>query len=49
MDNILLIIAGLVAASCFFGATFYLISVTTQIKYSKTERVEPSEDPDAIE
>ncbi len=49
MDNIILIIAGLVAASCFFGATFYLVSVSSQIKYSNTKRIDPLEDLDAIE
>ena len=48
-DNILLVIAGLAAASCFFGAAVYLLSVSNEIKASKNEKVVVAEYPDAIE
>ena len=49
IDNILLIIIGFVAASCFFGAALYLMSMSNQIKYPNSKNVEAVTDPDTIE
>jgi hypothetical protein len=48
-DNILLVIAGLAAASCFFGAAVYLLSVSNEIKVSKNEKITVVEYLDSIE
>lgn len=48
-DNILLVIAGLAAAFCFFGAAVYLLSVSNQIKVLKNEKINVIEYLDSIE
>ena len=47
--NILLIVAGLVGVSCFFGAVFYLMSVANEIKIVKTETPAVAEAADLID
>jgi hypothetical protein len=48
-DNILIAIAGLAAASCFFGAAVYLLSVSNEIKVSKNEKITVVEHLDSLE
>ena len=48
-NNILLILAGLVGVSCFFGAVFYLMSVANEIKIVKTETPAVAEVADPID
>lgn len=47
-DNILLVIAGLAAAACFFGAAVYLLTVSNEIKASKNEKIIVEEYLDAV-
>jgi len=47
--NIILIVAGLVGVSCFFGAAFYLMSVANEIKVVKTETPVVAEAADPID
>jgi hypothetical protein len=49
IDNLLLIIGGLAAASCFAGAAVYLMSVFNQTQYSNSKNNETLEDLDTIE
>ena len=48
-SNILLIVAGLVGVSCFFGAAFYLMSVANEIKVVKKETFTAAETADLID
>jgi hypothetical protein len=48
-DNILLIIAGLAAASCFFGAAVYLLSVFNEINACQNEKSTVTANLDPIE
>ena len=48
-SNILIIVAGLVGFSCFFGAAFYLMSVANEIKVVKTETHTAAEAADPID
>jgi len=49
LDHIILIIVGLVAASCFLGAAVYFLSVSNEIKFSKNEKIKAVEYLDSIE
>ena len=46
-SDILLIVAGVVGVSCFFGAAFYLMTVSHEIKIvkNKTHTVAEAADP----
>jgi hypothetical protein len=48
-DNILLVIAGLAAACCFFGAAACLLSVSQEIKFSKKDKITAEEYLESIE
>ena len=48
-SNILLIVALLAGACCFFGAAFYLMSVANEIKVVKTETRSVAEVADPID
>ena len=49
LDHILLIIVGLVASSCFLGAAVYFLSVSSEIKFSKKEKIKVVEFLDSAE